>query len=183
MDLDEVLRCLVEADAGRLRPELCERSYVVLEYVDRWSECEDNGDIDWDDDFDPKAVEVSGAATSLYGAFDLLAEMIARPGEDPESMTADVREPGVEEREYEKWLGGWELRHVSSLRRIHTPGRRMLAYYLMGIASAPMNLITENFQSDYYLGGAATMFDGARFVFLISAAPPHQDEAYAILER
>ncbi len=95
MDLDELLRCLAEAESGELREELTGGSYVVVQY-------------------DPEGTYVDDAD---------LAELFGAPA------------PGT--------------RHPA-------PGRR--------------------------LGGVATRLPGARFVMLASAAPPHQEVAFAILE-
>ncbi|EXU66688.1 ankyrin [Streptomyces sp. PRh5] len=45
-----------------------------------------------------------------------------------------------------------------------------------------MDFLTEEFAKDVYLGGVATRLPGARFGMLPSAAPPHQEVAFAILE-
>jgi uncharacterized protein len=121
----------------------------------------------------------------VYAALDLLAaHFVAMMAQEPDpgAETADYRPAGVAEDDYERWLDD-EVRPLAGLlRAIGSRRRRMLAYYLMGFLSGPMEILTGRYWDDPYLGAAPRLFPGARFVFLISAVPPAHDEAYGILE-
>ncbi|MCO6006872.1 hypothetical protein NE236_17945 [Actinoallomurus purpureus] len=45
-----------------------------------------------------------------------------------------------------------------------------------------MDMLTERFEQDPYLGGALTDLPGSRFILLASADPPNQDFAFGVLE-
>ncbi|MEV0086944.1 ankyrin repeat domain-containing protein [Saccharopolyspora sp. NPDC050642] len=172
MDPEEVLRCLAEADAGRLRPELCNGHYVLVEYTGEHDhtpfdedELDDEFD-DFEDDEDEDELEYAvgmavGDASSMYEALDLLANRID-----------DVEDPEEHDQT--------EYRHPEA-GVVESPGRRLVARLLDGDFGA-MGVVTTGFWNDPYLGRALIRFNGARFAFLTSAAPPHQELAYAIVE-
>jgi ankyrin repeat protein len=180
MDLTEVLRCLAEADADQLRPELCRGRYMLVAYGEESSIEEDVDDVDEERDGTGGVLE---EAASVYGALDLLASYLAdMHNGDPSELTEDCRAEGVGEREYEQWLHEDYWRHIPQLHSIRSPDRRLLAYFLMSYISGAMDIETSDHWRNPYLGQTPTLFTGARFVFLTSAAPPHQEEAFAILE-
>ncbi|WP_433179863.1 ankyrin repeat domain-containing protein [Actinoallomurus sp. CA-150999] len=160
MDIDEMLRCLIEADSERLRPELCDGRYAAVLYDE---EASPELDDEFDDDDDPLHAEVVGEASSVYDALDHVANVFCDFGED---TTEEI----LDEYEDEEELDG-----------IRTAGRRLLAITALGYMG-PMDIVTDDHWNDHYLGKAPVLFPGARFVFLASAAPPHQEEAYAVLE-
>lgn len=169
MDLRQLLDRLVEAETDSPDPEYVGRRYVLVGYGP-------GGD---------RSGVVLGEADSVHAALDLLAAHFVRLfGEepDPDELTASFRPAGVAEDDYERWLGDDTRRYAGSLRAIRTPRRRALAYYLIGLLSGPMDIVTGRHANDPYLGAAPLRYPGSRFVFLISAMPPTQDEAYGILE-
>ncbi|WP_345438811.1 hypothetical protein [Actinoallomurus vinaceus] len=161
MDIDEMLRCLAEADSGRLRPELCDGRYAAVLYDPDEPSLEEDDEF-WDED-EPFYGHVVGEASSVYGALDQLASEFA-------GYDADTTEEILEEYE-----------DVDELDGIQTAERRLLALSALGCLG-PMDIVTDDHWNEHYLGRAPVLFAGARFVFLASAAPPHQEEACAILE-
>src|SRR5947208_12989900 len=79
MDIDEMLRCLIEADSGRLRPELCDGRYAAVLYDE---DASPELDDEFDDDDDPLHAEVVGEASSVYDALDQLANAFSDFDED-----------------------------------------------------------------------------------------------------
>jgi hypothetical protein len=45
-----------------------------------------------------------------------------------------------------------------------------------------MTVVETDHRRDFYLGHALEEHPGARFLFLMSADPPNQDDAWAVLE-
>ncbi|MEY7972206.1 ankyrin repeat domain-containing protein [Saccharomonospora xinjiangensis] len=183
MNLEDILRCLVEADTGQRRAELCGGRYVVVEYTGDF-EPHDLDDLEEDllEDEGDSLGAVTGEASSLYDALDAVAAAFAdRYDDDPDELVGEYRDSDVDELDYEEWLDENDLPFVPLLREIRSPRRRILAYVLLGY-HAPMDLVEENFTDDHYLGRAVVRFPGARFRFLLSAAPPHHEEAYAIVQ-
>ncbi|MEV0201136.1 hypothetical protein [Nonomuraea sp. NPDC050691] len=184
LGLQEVLRLLAEADSGRLRPDLRDGRYAAVvhdqdgDLLDDDLDDADLDDTDLDDtgpgddapeDGEPLCARVIGEATSIAAALDLLAgEVTSFDAGEPEEMLEEMEE------EYED-----EMPQV--VGEIRSPGRRLLALVLAGYAG-PLNIVTDRGWRDHYLGRAPLLFPGARFVFLASAAPPHHEEAYAVLE-
>ncbi|MER6434132.1 hypothetical protein ABT272_41615 [Streptomyces sp900105245] len=151
MDLDDLLRCLAEADSGKLRPELCDGRYAAVLY-----------------DPDSAAARLVGESSSIYAALDLLADETA----------ASYGDNVVEEVLAEFWDEAVEA--APTLREIQAVNRRLLALAPLGYTSL-LDIATLDHCNDPYLGDAPLLFAGARFVFLSSAAPPHHEEAYAVL--
>ncbi|GAA2830676.1 ankyrin repeat domain-containing protein [Kribbella solani] len=152
MNLDGLLQCLIEADSGQLRPELCGGSYAAVVY-----------------DPESDAALLVGEASSVYAALDLFADDMATAYED------DVAEEIFEEYWDEA------LEDAPRVDEIQAVGRRLLALALLGHISL-LDIVTVDHSNDHYLGEAPALFPGARFVCLASAAPPNHDEAYAVLE-
>ncbi|WP_407285084.1 ankyrin repeat domain-containing protein [Streptomyces sp. BP-8] len=177
LDLDAALRCLAEAEEDRRRPELCRGRYVVVAYEqgardeDFDEDCDDEG-LDEDAEEALRDVAVLGEAASLYDAFDLLAPGIVESFECDDAAEAlevllDGREETAEDRR--------------RLAPIRSAERRLVASVLLGYAG-PMDTETGRLSQGLYVGAAPLLFPGARFVFLSTAAPPHQEMAYGILE-
>lgn len=195
MDLDELLRCLVEAESGEPRQELTGGHYAVVRYdVDEMSfddadlakffgapapAAEDTDEEDEDEDEDGASFALIGVATSVYEALDILGEEL--PDEegltelDEEEWAAEAAEFGADA------VGEGEDDWVARLQGIRDPRRRSVVQLLCGVLG-PMDFLTEEFEEDPYLGHVAARLPGARFVMLASAAPPHHEVAYAILE-
>jgi hypothetical protein len=152
MDVDEMLRCLAEADSGQLRPELCDGRYAVVVFNPDGACLEEES-------------QVVGEASSVYGALDELANAVIC-----DHYESDLIQDVLAEREDAPALPG-----------IQTEKRWLLAQFALGLLG-PMDVVTEDHWSDPYLGQVSLLFTGARFVFLASAAPPNQDEAHTILE-
>ena len=195
MDLDEVLRCLVEAESGELRKELTGGRYAVVQYdPDEWTfteadlaelfgapapAAEDTDEEDEDEDEDGASFALIGVAASVYEALDLLGEELP----DEEELTELDQEEWAEEAAHfgadvvaedgDEW--------VAQLQGIRDPRRRSVVQLLCGVLG-PMDFLTEEFEEDPYLGHVPARLPGARFVMLASAAPPNQEAAYAILE-
>jgi hypothetical protein len=72
--------------------------------------------------------------------------------------------------------------YAPALRELRSPLRRILGYFLVGLFSGPMTVVETDHRRHFYLGHALEEHPGARFLFLMSADPPNQDEAWAILE-
>ncbi|MEU8875197.1 ankyrin repeat domain-containing protein [Streptomyces javensis] len=211
MDLDELLRCLAEAESGELREELTGGRYVVVQYNPEGTYFDDadlaelfgapapgartadedgDGEADEDEDEEDASFDVIGVASSVYEALDLLGEELP----DEEWLTElDEEEWAAEAAEFGEDVFGTAADGVDSdegdegdewldlLRGIRDPRRRSVVQLLCGVLG-PMDFLTEEFAKDVYLGGVATRLPGARFVMLASAAPPHQEVAFAILE-
>ncbi|WP_063735642.1 ankyrin repeat domain-containing protein [Streptomyces sp. RTd22] len=196
MDLDELLRCLVEAESGELREELTGGRYAVVQYdPDEWTftesdlaelfgapasaDAEETDEDDWDEDEDGASFDVIGVATSVYEALDLLGEGLPDEEEltelDEEEWAEEAAEFGADA------LGEDQDASIALLQGLQDPRRRAVAQLLCGVLG-PMDFLTEEFEQDPYLGHVAARLPGARFVMLASAAPPHQEVAYAILE-
>ncbi|AGP53351.1 hypothetical protein M271_08655 [Streptomyces rapamycinicus NRRL 5491] len=206
MDLDELLRCLAEAESGELREELTGGRYVVVQYNPEGTyfddadlaelfgapapalaagaadeDCEEEEDGESEEfeeleDEDDASFDVIGVAPSLYEALDLLGDELP----DEEWLTElDEEEWAAEAAEFGEDVFGTAAE--SLLRGIQDPRRRSVVQLLCGVLG-PMDFPTEEFAKDVYLGGVATRLPGARFVMLASAAPPHQEVAFAILE-
>ncbi|WP_262702519.1 MULTISPECIES: ankyrin repeat domain-containing protein [Streptomyces] len=210
MDLDELLRCLAEAESGELREELTGGRYVVVQYNPEGTYFDDadlaelfgapapgTGVTDEDgeefEDEEDAYFDVIGVVPSVYEALDLLGEELpdeewlteldeeewaaeaAEFGEDVFGTAAENagRTDGSDGEEGNEWL--------DLLRGIRDPRRRSVVQLLCGVLG-PMDFLTEEFAKDVYLGGVATRLPGARFVMLASAAPPHQEVAFGILE-
>ncbi|MES4901112.1 MULTISPECIES: ankyrin repeat domain-containing protein [unclassified Streptomyces] len=159
MDLNDVLRCLTEAEADRRRPELSGRRYVSV--ANRYAH--DDGaplPLDLFDGIeDEEGEECSilaglGEATSVYDALDILASAVLEEVGDPPDEE-DMREA--------------DLRRLDGIR---SPERRALACLLMGYEGA--------IEVDTSAGPG--WLAGARFVFLSTAVPPNQEADYGILE-
>ncbi|WP_421108068.1 ankyrin repeat domain-containing protein [Streptomyces sp. NEAU-S77] len=194
MDLDELLRCLVEAESGELREQLTGGRYAVVQYdYDEMSFDDadlakffgapapaDAGETDEEDeDEDGASFALIGVAPSVYEALDLLGEELP----DEESLTELDQEEWAEEAAdfgadvVAEGKDEW----VARLQGIRGPRRRSVAQLLCGVLG-PMDFLTEEFEDDPYLGHVTARLPGARFVMLASAAPPHQEVAFAILE-
>ncbi|MEU9115097.1 ankyrin repeat domain-containing protein [Streptomyces sp. NPDC048483] len=181
MELDDVLQALTEAESGRRRPELTHGHYIVVAFDPDAAYEEEDDEADEGEEEDEEEEACAGAevgrASSLYDAFDVLSSAV-------EELYGDHRDHEVGGDEYEEWLddlAGNDAQYAPLLRAIHSPKRRGLAYYLMGY-DAPMDIVTTDLWRGAYLGDAAAQYPGARLVFLITAAPPHHEEAYAVLE-
>ncbi|MGP3989827.1 ankyrin repeat domain-containing protein [Streptomyces sp. 3N207] len=209
MDEEEVLRCLAEAESGRLRPELCGGRYVAAAYdidgTDDEDGFEDGYEEEVDEDFEN--VRVLGEVSSVYEAFDLLMAEMADEAEAKELLvdTGLPLDDGLNGDLLDDDQGDGQdgdrnndLDHddpdaddpdddcdddrgAPALPGITSPARRYLAYTALSW-TAPMDLVTSSHHEEHYLGHAPALFDGARFRFLCSAAPPHHEEAWAILE-
>ncbi|KAB2352223.1 ankyrin repeat domain-containing protein [Actinomadura rudentiformis] len=165
MDVDELLRCLADTDSGRLRPELCGGRYVAVMYDP------DDAPIteeDSEQDEDLVGIRVLGEATSVYGALDLLARAAAGPYDT--DVIEDLLAEHADAEEDFPVLGEIQARE-----------RRVFALIVLD-RIALMDVLTKEHWNDPYLGAAPRRFVSARFVFLTRASPPHQDEAYAVLE-
>ncbi|MFE9500630.1 ankyrin repeat domain-containing protein [Streptomyces collinus] len=152
MNLDDLLQRLAEADYGKLLPELCDKRYAAVVY------CPDSA-----------AARMVGEASSVYAGLDQLADEIAASygGDTAEEVLAEFWDEATKEN--------------PKLCEIQTVNRRLLALAPLGYTSL-LDIVTANHWEDCYLGEAPLIFPGARFVFLASAAPPHHEEAYALLE-
>ncbi len=161
-----MLRCLAEADTGQRRPELEESRYAAVAYPMAPEETDDGGACP-DEDPRTDCIGTLGEATSVYDALDLIAANV------------------VAEDVLDRLLG--ELADVRAgdeppfLSGIHSRRRRALAAVVLGHLS-PVDVLTDGFDRDPYLGPAPLKFPGSRFVFFIRAAPPHDEVAYGILE-
>ncbi|MFE2182107.1 ankyrin repeat domain-containing protein [Streptomyces sp. NPDC059455] len=159
---------------------------------------EDEGFEELEDEEDA-SFDVIGVAPSVYEALDLLGDEL--PDEewltelDEEEWAAEAAEfgenvfgtaadggdgaDGAEGSDGSDSEAGNEW--LALLRGIQDPRRRSVVQLLCGVLG-PMDFLTEEFAKDVYLGGVATRLPGARFIMLASAAPPHQEVAFAILE-
>ncbi|MFI1850629.1 ankyrin repeat domain-containing protein [Streptomyces sp. NPDC020480] len=162
MDLNDVLRCLREAEADRRRPELCGGRYVAV--ANRYAHDDATPlPLDLFDGLDDEEGEEGeecdilaglGEAASVYDALDILASAALDEVGDPPDED-DMREADLER-----------------LNGIGSPEHRALACLLMGYEGA-MEVDTS---------AGAGWFAGARFVFLSTAVPPNQEADYGILE-
>ncbi|MEU5097986.1 hypothetical protein [Streptomyces sp. NPDC020996] len=165
MDVDEALRRLAEADGDRRRPEWCGGRYLAVAYGENLAL-----DVEHLRSLGAERFAARGAAASLYDALDLLADdLVAATGEPVE----DVLDPLEDDVS--------PAGDVPPLSEIVSPRRRLLALLLLGFGG-PMDLVTERFEEEHYLGDALAQVPGARFVLLASAAPPHQEFALGVLE-
>ncbi|MEV0660748.1 hypothetical protein ACIBI3_11730 [Actinomadura luteofluorescens] len=165
MDLDEALRCLAEADGNRRRPELCAGRYLAVA-------CGEGLELD------VTHLRAQGAekfaaragAASVYDALDLVAvDVVAATGDTVEELVERLEDAGPMDDD------------GAPLADIVSPRRRFLALLLLGFGG-PMEMITERFERDPYLGGALADLPGARFILLASADPPNQDFAFGVLD-
>lgn len=174
MDLPGVLRCLAGADADPCRTAPRTGRYLA---VVSFPEPLGDGETYRAED----SILYDGEHASLHDALDRLAFHVAEltAEADLEDLLAAFRseldrgemgEPGRGPAKQSAWIAG-----------IDSAERRLLAYVLLG-AMGPMNLVTEDFADDPYLGAALTHVEDARFVLLASAAPPNQDIALGVLE-
>lgn len=147
VDLRQLLDRLVEAETDRPVPGYVGRRYVLVGYELDGGQPDVGVADDGGEARRPRRADVVvlGEADSVYGALDLLAaHFVELLGAEPDlgELTVDYRPAGVAEDEYERWLDD-ELRpYAGLLRAIATPWRRMLAYYLMGFGSGPMDIVT-----------------------------------------
>ncbi|MGP3975886.1 phosphoribosyltransferase [Streptomyces sp. 8N114] len=165
MDLDEALRCLAEAEGDQRRPELCGGRYLAVAYGEG---------LELDvSHLRARGVEefaARGGAASFYEALDLLVDdFLAATGDTAEDLLdrLDDAGPANDDR--------------PPLADIVSPRRRLLALILLG-SGGPMDIVTERFKEDSYLGDALADLPHARFVLLASAEPPNQDFALGVLE-
>jgi uncharacterized protein len=164
MGLDEVLRCLAEADGERRRPKLCGGRYLAVAYGDGFGL-----DVSRLRELGAGEFEVRGGASSFYDALDLLAGgLLAASGESAGELLDRLDDDGAAD-------------DGTPLAGIVSPGRRLLARVLLGYGG-PMGLVTGRFAEDFYLGGALDEVPDGRFVLLASAAPPNQEFAPGVLE-
>ncbi|RNF86938.1 ankyrin repeat domain-containing protein [Streptomyces botrytidirepellens] len=186
----------MEAESGELREQLTGGRYAVVQYdIDEWSfddadlaklfgapapAAEDTDEAeDEDEDEDGASFALIGVATSVYEALDLLGEEL--PDEewltelDQEAWAEEAADFGADA------VGEGEDDWIALLQGIRDPRRRSVAQLLCGVLG-PMDFLTEEFEKDPYLGHVTARLPGARFVMLASAAPPHQEVAFAILE-
>ncbi|WP_345575777.1 hypothetical protein [Nonomuraea rosea] len=165
MDLNEALHCLAETDGDRCRPELCGGGYLAIAYGEG---------LELDvSRLRARGVEefaARGGAASLYDALDLLVDdIVAASGDTVEELLDRLDDDGPA-KDDETLLAG-----------IVSPRRRLLALLLLGFGG-PMDIVTERFEEEFYLGGALADLPDARFVLLASADPPNQDFAFGVLE-
>ncbi|NUP40676.1 MAG: ankyrin repeat domain-containing protein [Streptomyces sp.] len=159
MDLNDVLRCLKEAEADRRRPELCGGRYVSV--ANRYA-YDDASPLPLDlfdgvDDEECEECDILtglGEATSVYDALGILAS----------TVLDEVGDPPDEEDMSEADL--------QRLEGIGSPEHRALACLLMGYEGA----------IDVDTSAGAGWFAGARIVLLSTAVPPNQEADYGILE-
>lgn len=159
MDLNDVLRCLREAEADQRRPELCGGRYVSV--ANRYT-YEDGAPLPLDlfdgidDEESPECSLLAGLgeAASVYDALDILASAALDEVGDPPDED-DMREA--------------DLQRLDGIR---APEHRALACLLMGYEGA-MEVDTS---------AGAGWFAGASLIFLSTAAPPNQEADYGILE-
>jgi hypothetical protein len=118
-----------------------------------------------------------GEVSSLGAAFELLADDYW-PEEAPGGMTLEDQ-LGVPESAYA--LPGKLAWLKPQLARLRETKYRALVYRLAGILE-PMTVEVERPWQDPYLGRVLRKHPGGRFLFLCAAAPPHHDEACAIIE-
>ncbi|MGY0060996.1 ankyrin repeat domain-containing protein [Streptomyces sp. LZ34] len=159
MDLNDVLRCLKEAETDRRRPELSGRRYVSV--ANRYSHDDASSlpldlfdGIDDEEGEECETLAALGEATSVYDALDILASAVLDEVGDPPGED-DMREADLQR-----------------LDGIHSPAHRALACLLMGYDGA----------IDVDTSAGAGWFAGARIVFLSTAVPPNQEADYGILE-
>ncbi|MGI5346648.1 hypothetical protein ACQEU8_00335 [Streptomyces sp. CA-250714] len=111
-----------------------------------------------------------GSAASLYEALDLLVDdFLAATGDTAGELLDRLDDAGPVKDD-------WPL-----LAAILSPRRRLLALILLGFGG-PMDVVTDRFEEEFYLGGALADLPGARFVLLASADPPNQDFTLSVLE-
>ncbi|CAM3197652.1 ankyrin repeat domain-containing protein [Stackebrandtia soli] len=158
MDIVDVLSFLAGEDRAVPTPN---DGYAVVGY-------DQYGD-DEDDDGEPIEAVVIGEAPTLIDALDVLAADLTGDV-DPNAFTDGI-DPDEELTDPEREL----------LRRISDPRRHALGCFLLGF-TGPFDLVTSDHHEDPYLGNALVLFPGARFTLLASAAPPHQEQAVAIVE-
>jgi hypothetical protein len=167
VNVEDLLHRLAEADSDRRRPELCDGRYLLTYLLPG----------------DGAGAEL--AASSLYDLLDEWAKVITGPDgldcDDPAEVTADIRGE-VPELDDEDWLGDDLVGYAPALRELRSPVRRILGYFLVGLFSGPMTVVETDHRRDFYLGHALEEHPGGRFLFLMSADRPNQDEAWAILE-
>jgi uncharacterized protein len=164
MELDEVLRCLAEADGERRRAELCGGRYLAVAHGDGFEL-----DVSRLQELGAGEFEVSGGASSFYDALDLLVgDLVAAGGGSAEELLDRLDDDGAAD-------------DGTPLAEIVSPGRRLLAMVLLGYGG-PINLVTGRFAEDFHLGGALDEVPDGRFVLLASAAPPNQEFAPGVLE-
>jgi hypothetical protein len=77
------------------------------------------------------------------------------------------------------WFSCTNQDTLAYLRTIDDPGRRIAAFHLL--EAAPFTFERKPSEDDEYLRYVPAAFPGHEFVAAWTAAPPHQDEAYAIL--
>jgi hypothetical protein len=126
---------------------------------------------------DQRRVKRLGEVRSLGAAFELLANDYW-PEEAPGGMTLEDQ-LGVPESAYAlpeelAWL-------KPQLARLPETKYRALVYRMGGILE-PMTVEVERPWENPYLGRVLRKHPGGRFLFLCSAAPPHHDDACAIIE-
>jgi hypothetical protein len=175
VEIEDILRCLADADADRRRPELCDGRFV---YLARWPDDFRDPDDDYEDDDFARFEE-----TSLYDALDRWAsDIVAMLETDDSAELTEEHRNDVPERDYDRWL--WEdlLGYAPLLRDIHSPSRLILAYYILEIVGLPMSVDTTDFVAGVELDSASGQYHSARTLISMSAAPPHHDEWYAILQ-
>lgn len=159
-----MLRCLAEADGGRLRPGLCRGRYLAVAYCDGFEL-----DVARLRELGAEEFAVRAGASSFYDALDLLVDdLLDTSGESAEELLDRLDDDGA--------AGAG-----TPLAGIVSPRRRLLASVLLG-HGGPMDLVTERFGEDGYLGEVLEAVPGGRFVLLASAAPPNQEFALGVLE-
>ena len=159
--LKEAVAALVKSVAGgasRRKPAAGTTRYAVYTYDDERAKC-------------------LGKPSSLTSAFELLADDYW-PEEAPGGMTLEDQ-LGVEETKYRlptnlAWL-------KPQLARLRDTKYRALVYRMSGILE-PMTVEVERPWEDPYLGRTLRKHPGGRFLFLCSAAAPHDEDAFAIIE-
>ncbi|MGY0061632.1 hypothetical protein ACWY4P_34705 [Streptomyces sp. LZ34] len=165
MDLDEALRCLAEADGDRRRPDLCGGRYLAVAYGEGLeldvSRLRARG---------AEEFAARGGAGSVYDALDLLVDdVVAATGDSAEELLDRLDDAGPVNDD------------GPPLADIVSPRRRLLALLLLGFGG-PMDIVTERFDEEHYLGGALAALPDARFVLLASAEPPNQEFALGVLD-